>query len=110
MKYLFVIALLIYSGATLAWEKYPGTWSEVVKSDPVEAAKKAIGKGDDRLIIVADCFMGMPGYKGNKRPEKRPLVLGGTCDEIQGKESQNVHKEFKEWAREYNLYVQQHNQ
>lgn len=109
MRIIILLMFLVPASALLAWDQYPGSEKEIISSNPVEAAKISIEKGDLSLIIVADCFMGMPGYKGNKPPEVRPRVVGRTCEEMLGTErTQNVGA-LKEWAQQYNVYVQQHN-
>ena len=109
MRLIIFVFLLVLTAAPLAWEQYPGSEKEAINSDPVEAAKISFKKGDFSLIIVADCFMGIPGYEGSAPPDVRPRVLGRTCDEmfdIDGTENVEV---LKEWARIYNAHIQQHN-
>ena len=107
---LIVLLLFIVPAATLmAWEKYPGSEEAILGSDPVQVAKKAVEKGDFSLLMVADCFMGMPGYKGNAPPSIEPRVVGNTCEEMFGADAAGNLEALKKWAQQYNAYVQQHN-
>lgn len=109
MKLILLMMLLAPTSVLLAWEQYPGTVKDILSIDPIDAAKTSVGKGDHSLIIVADCFMGMPGYKGSNPPEVRPRVVGRTCEVIHGTEATQDYDALNEWAQRYNEYVQQHN-
>lgn len=109
MKTLVLFFFLCLSATPAAWEKYPGSTNEILQSDPVAAAKRAVEAGEFRLILVADCFMGMPGFTGGRPPELEPLVAGATCEEMFGQGEAGNAGALKEWVRSYNTYILQHN-
>ncbi len=109
MKLIVLISFILVATNIFAWEKYPGTDKDILSTDPIESAKIAINKGDFRLIMVAQCFLGMPSYKGKGPPKVNPRVLGDNCDEMFGKKASKNAQALEEWASKYNTYVQQYN-
>ena len=109
MKRIFLISLLLVTTYCVAFEKFPISEKEILNIDPIEAAKAAVKKGDLSLIMVAQCFLGMPGYKGPLPPKQSPRILGQSCEEMENKSTSKNANELHEWARKYNTFIQQHN-
>lgn len=109
VKYLLTAILWLNVTQVYAFERYPGSMDQILKTDPEVAAQHSLESGDNSLLMVPDCFMGMPGYRGSKPPEPSPKILGKTCEELFGASGSTHNKEIKEWARQYNVYILQHN-
>lgn len=109
MKYLLAAILWISTTQIYAFERYPGSMDKILKTNPEIAAQHSLENGDKSLLMVPDCFMGMPGFRGSMPPEPSPKILGKTCEELFGVSSANHIEKIKEWARRYNVYIQQHN-
>jgi len=66
----------------------------------------AAERGDLRLLVVPDCFSGMPGYKDVFPPALAPMILWKMCDGLLGTEFESQLHALRQWAEEYNSYIQ----
>ena len=104
-----VAAISMILGTANAFDLYRDNPMDALKTDPKHAAQQSMERGDYSLIMVPQCFMGMPGYEGGQPPTTPPKILGKSCEELLGLEGSADINALKTWAREYNAYVQQHN-